>query len=113
MGDRTGETIELGDDEGITLAAEIDGRLQLSAASDRGDLLAEQLPAPERGEITDLGVEAGLLFEGRGTRVPTSMRRTGPCSNRFKNLSVILFQNSRYLLLDVEQSVTVPAASFH
>ncbi|GAB6973660.1 hypothetical protein JCM16408A_44120 [Methylobacterium phyllosphaerae] len=88
MGDRTGEAIELGDDEGVALAAEIDGGLELGAASHGGDLLTEQLRTANAATLTVVRrafEEAGVEFlEPEGVEAPTAILMMEFANERYR-----------------------------
>ena len=69
MPDRPGEPIELGDDQGVPVSAEIQGALQLSSFADRANLLLENLHSAHLIKLGKLSLEAGDLLDRRGPSV--------------------------------------------
>jgi hypothetical protein len=65
-----GEAVELGHDERVALAREVERRLQLRALLRCRDLLCEDLLAAGRLEITMLSIKAGVLLGRRCAALP-------------------------------------------
>ena len=64
------------DDQGVSFPRVIQRGDKLRSVCNRGDLLAEELPAACSLEVPELGIEASLLFK-RGERVAISVAMIG------------------------------------